>query len=147
MERCIPKRSPLNQQPDDFYLPHFEGEEAITQTLITGEVKDSLYWDEYLTQKDKYSTFLGGNHACDVIRNSSIHDGSRLLIVKDSYADCLVPFLAQHYEEIYVVDLRAYNGDLYQLIDEKGITQLMALYSIKQLCDTDISAKLYKADT
>ncbi len=135
----------FNQQPDDFYLPHFEGEETITQTLVTGDVKDSLYWDEYLTQKDKYTSFLGGNHACDVIRNSSIHDGSRLLIVKDSYANCLVPFLAQHYEEIYVVDLRAYNGDLYQLIEEKDITQLMALYSIKQLCDTDISAKLYKA--
>ena len=132
-------------QADEFYLPQFPDGGNLTQTMITGEQTESLYWEEYLEQKDKYSTFLGGNHACDVIRNDSIHDGSRLLVIKDSYANCLVPFLAQHYEEVYVVDLRAYNGDIYQLIEEKGITQLMAVYSIKQLCDTDVSNKLYFA--
>lgn len=132
-------------QADEFYLPQFPDGGNLTQTMITGEQTESLYWEEYLEQKDKYSTFLGGNHACDVIRNDKIHDGSRLLVIKDSYANCLVPFLAQHYEEVYVVDLRAYNGDIYQLIEEKGITQLMAVYSIKQLCDTDVSNKLYFA--
>ena len=130
------------QQPDDFYLPRYKGENTLTQQ--TGEnVRDDLYWTEYLEEKDKYSTFLGGNHSVDVIRNSAVKEG-KLLLIKDSYANCMIPFLAQHFAEIHVVDLRYFNQDIYQYIEDNGITQLAAVYSIKQLCDTDVASKLLR---
>jgi len=130
------------QQPDAFYLPRFLGEDTLTQVVGEKE-QESLYHAEYLEQKDKYSTFLGGNHPVDVIRNSAVEDG-KLLLVKDSYANCLAPFLAQHFAEIHVVDLRYFNMDIYQYIEEKGIDQLAAVYSIKQLCDVNVASKLLR---
>ena len=132
-----------NQKPDDFYIPRYKGENTLTQQ--TGDtVRDDLYWTEFLKEKDKYSTFLGGNHSVDVIRNSAVKDGGKLLLIKDSYANCMIPFLAQHFSEIHVVDLRYFNFDVYQYIEENDITQLAAVYSIKQLCDTDVASKLIR---
>ena len=48
----------------------------------------------------------------------------KLLLVKDSYANCLVPFLAQHFAEIHVVDLRYFNMDIYQYIEENDIARI-----------------------
>ena len=79
-----------------------------------------------------------------MIRNSAVKDGGKLLLIKDSYANCMVPFLAQHFSEIHVVDLRYFNFDVYQYIEENDITQLAAVYSIKQLCDTDVASKLIR---
>ena len=56
----------------------------------------------------------------------------------------MIPFLAQHFAEIHVVDLRYFNQDIYQYIEDNGITQLAAVYSIKQLCDTDVASKLLR---
>lgn len=130
------------QEPDAFYRPRYKGENTLTQQ--TGEnVRDDLFWSEYLEQKDKYSTFLGGNHSVDVIRNSAVEEG-KLLVIKDSYANCMLPFLAQHFAEIHVVDLRYFNQDIYQYIKDNEITQMAAIYSIKQLCDTDVASKLLR---
>ena len=41
-----------------------------------------------------------------------------------------------------MVDLRYYAQNLYTYIDENGITDIAAIYSIKQLCDTDVSRRL-----
>ncbi len=45
-------------------------------------------------------------------------DGKELFIIKDSYANSLIPILAPHYEKIYVLDLRYYNGSLFSLLDQ-----------------------------
>lgn len=129
------------QQPDVFYLPEYKKAMNITQQ--TGkQVRDSLYWEEYLQKKDKYSTFLGGNHSVDVVKNSDVKNGKKLLILKDSYANSMIPFLALNFSEIHIIDLRYYNQDVYRYIEENGITDTAAIYSIKQLCEVSISNKL-----
>ncbi|UQT50671.1 DHHW family protein [Flavonifractor plautii] len=52
-----------------------------------------LYDTSFLSVKDKYSMFLGGNQPLGVVKNANNPDGPRLLIIRDSYADSLVPFL------------------------------------------------------
>ena len=41
-----------------------------------------------------------------------------MFVLKDSYANCFIPLLAPHYEKIYVVDLRYYNGRLLALMEQ-----------------------------
>ena len=123
------------------YLPILKEPQHITQTTGS-ETREGLYWEEYLGKKDKYSTFLGGNHSVDVIRNSDVKSERKLMILKDSYANSMIPFLATNFSEIHVVDLRYYAQNLYTYIDENGITDIAAIYSIKQLCDTDVSRRL-----
>lgn len=50
--------------------------------------------------------------------------------MKDSYANSLIPFLTGHFSEIYVVDLRYYDGDLLALIREREIDDMLVLYNI-----------------
>ncbi|MFR8003797.1 MAG: DHHW family protein [Hydrogeniiclostridium sp.] len=129
------------QTPDDLYLPEYAEPQDIVQ-VVGGEEHEGLYWEEYLDKKDKYSTFMGGNHSVEVVKNRNQNNGRKLLLLKDSYANSLVPFLCLHYSEIHVIDLRYYSQNVYDYIEENGITEAAAVYSMKQLCDVDISNKL-----
>lgn len=66
-----------------------------------------------------------------MIRITTGHtEGRRLLIVKDSYANSLIPFLTSHFSEIDVVDLRYYDGDLLKLMKERQIRDMLILYNM-----------------
>jgi hypothetical protein len=89
---------------------------------------DSLYAREQLRNKDQYAIFLGGNHAlvCITTQNET---GRKLLIVKDSYANSLVPFLVNHYAEIHMIDLRHFNFELISYIEQYGFKEILLLYN------------------
>ena len=44
-----------------------------------------------------------------VLENPAITDGSKLLLIRDSYSDSLAPFLAQRFSEVHLVDLLYYH--------------------------------------
>lgn len=130
-----------SQVPDTLYLPIYKKKMALTQQ--TGkQTRSGIFWQEYLQKKDKYSVFLGGNHSVDVIKNTAVTNGKKLLILKDSYANSMVPFLVTNFSEIHIIDLRYYNQDIYDYIQQNGITETAAIYSIKQLCDISVANKL-----
>ncbi|MGG4107463.1 DHHW family protein [Paenibacillus lautus] len=116
-------------QPDrlQLYLP--KDQEKYTVTYVDEEkTTDSLYAMEQLQRKDKYAVFLNGNHARIHIKTAN-PSGRKLLVVKDSYANSLIPFLLKHYSEIHVVDLRYYEEDLASLANEQGIQDMLLLYN------------------
>ena len=64
-----------------------------------------------------------------VLENPAITDGSKLLI-RDSYSDSLVPFLAQCFSEVHLVDLRYYHASVADYMAEQGIDTAVVLYSV-----------------
>jgi hypothetical protein len=58
---------------------------------------DRIYCFEFLEKKDKYSVFTGGNHPLLTIRKSG-EQRKTLLLVKDSFANAVVPLLARHFD-------------------------------------------------
>ena len=52
------------------------------------------------------------------IHNNLVHDGKKLLLIKLSMADCMVPYMAGVVEDMDVVDLRCYTGNIFDYIDE-----------------------------
>lgn len=85
-------------------------------------------WDK-LEGKDKYTFFMGGNQALGVVKNPHV-DGPKLLIVRDSYTDSMVPFLTAHFSEIHLIDLRYYRYSIPQYIRDNGIDAAAVLYSV-----------------
>ena len=130
------------QQPDRMYLPELKQPQQITQYVNGTEPREGIYWEEYLEQKDKYSVYLGGNRGVDVVKNADVTNGRKLLILKDSYANSMIPFLSTNFSEIHLIDLRYYNFNVYDYMKEQGITDAAAIYSVKQLCDVSIANKL-----
>lgn len=78
--------------------------------------RDSFYEESYLGTKNQYGYFLDDNHAFIEI-DTGYHNGKTLFVIKDSYANCMIPLLAFHYETIYVADLRYMNGKLFPFME------------------------------
>ncbi|MBR3954492.1 MAG: hypothetical protein IKJ63_03345 [Clostridia bacterium] len=96
------------------------------------EPHDGIFFTDHLTEDDQYPVFLDGNHGYTHIHNKNA-DGGKLLIVKDSYAHCMTGFLASHYSDIYMIDLRYYKLELSPLVAEKGIDTVLYIYGIDNL--------------
>ena len=125
-------------QPDDIdiYVPD-PGVEVTS--WFTGEPEEgALYnWDK-LDIKDKYTFFMGGNQSLGVIKNPNV-DGPKILILRDSYTDSLVPFLTQHFSEIHLIDLRYYRYSIPQYIKDNDIDMAVVLYSVSNfVTDTNL---------
>lgn len=58
---------------------------------------------------DRHSEYFGSSETEVIYQNPNKHDGSSLLVVRDSYMSDIEPLLAFHYETTYFVDLR--NSD------------------------------------
>jgi len=79
-----------------------------------------------LNTEYKYSVFLGGDHPLGQII-TTVNNGKKLAIIKDSYGNAFIPFLLPHYQEIFVIDPRHYQGDLGKLVKDNGIQELLVL--------------------
>lgn len=97
----------------------------------TGKPEPALLYDRaYLDKKDQYSAFLGGNQPLCVIANKNTAEKEKLLLIRDSYSDALAPFLAQHYKEVHLIDLRYYRGSVAEYVETEGIDTVLVVYSI-----------------
>lgn len=76
---------------------------------------------------NKYLTFIGGDQPLIKIHNQSISDGSSIVVVKESYGNAFVPFLVDSYEHVYVIDYRAWSGDLAEFVTDTGIDDVLFL--------------------
>ncbi len=102
------------------------------------EEKDgnSYFFREHLNEDDKYPVYLDGNHSLVRIKNSDAK-GGKLIIVKDSYAHAIAPFLSQNYSEIIMVDLRYYKKDVSALAQQEKADGVLILYSLDNLAADD----------
>nr|WP_325229742.1 DHHW family protein [uncultured Oscillibacter sp.] len=88
----------------------------------------SLYDSDYLGEKDKYSAFLGGNQPLCVIQNPE--GTGKLLVIRDSYADSMAPFLALHFEEVHLLDPRYYRYSAAKYAEDNGLDAIAVVYSV-----------------
>jgi len=114
----------------------------VTVTMEDGTIMTSLYKDENLQGKDKYTYYLDGNHSFEKIQ-TSVNNGKKAVIVKDSYAHILVPYLAQEYSEIDLVDLRYYRDAVSHLITDKDSTDVYVIYSLDEFASNKSLAALW----
>lgn len=123
-------KSPGFQQESDqvsvFYRP--DGEYVVS-VPSENRVEFSMFHMEYAGRKDKYAVFFGGNYPLTIIESNS-NNTEKVLIIKDSYANCLVPMLADNYKEIHMVDLRYYHEDLTEYLQEQDIKTVIFIHNI-----------------
>lgn len=110
------------------YLPKEDSVEYVVEYREEQKKTTTVYNKEKLKEKDKYGMFFDGNHAVVDIKTTAASD-EKLLILKDSYANCFVPFLIPYYREIMMIDPRYYYGDLYELLDSENYSEVLFLYN------------------
>ena len=112
----------------DIYVPTEGDDDVIVNYVDEAKKRTSLYDSSKLETRDKYGVFFGGNTSVMDIRTMST-SRQRLLVVKDSFADCFIPFLTPYYREIVVVDPRYYSVTLENIMETYRITDALILYS------------------
>ncbi len=75
---------------------------------------------------NKYLAFIGGDQPLEKIVTSN-KNGKKILVIKESFGNALVPFLCDNYEEVYVVDPRKTNFDLPKFVEEAGIGEVLLI--------------------
>ena len=124
------------------YVPLVESNEFLVTYTDTGTETCSLYDSSALEAKDKYTVFFGGNHPMIDISTTNNNDRV-LLLIKDSYANCMVQFLTPYFEKIIIVDPRYYYDDLESMISKQGVTDVFFLYNVNTyLEDTSLADTL-----
>lgn len=134
----------IKMKPDTIYA--FEPAKPVAYTMRLNreeQLYDSLYDMEKLNTRDKYAVFCHGNNPLTEIR-TEVGNGEKLLILKDSFANNLTPFFIPHFEEIYMIDLRYYNGSIEDFLEENGITDLLVLYNTANFASDRHLNKLVK---
>lgn len=96
------------------------------------EVTDTFYDIPALSGYDPYMVFFGGNHGLMHIHNNDAEAAGSLLLIKDSFANSFIPFIAPHYADIYVVDPRYYKN-LRGLCDQTQLDEILFVYSSANL--------------
>lgn len=137
---------PMGPDTIDYYFyPTPKGVSVKSVTVNPGtakeQVTDSLYFRDYLKQKDQYSSFLGNNQPVVNIK-TELAGGKRLLVIKDSYAHSMAPFLTQHYSEITMVDLRYVNAGLNTVVNLSEYDQVLFLYNAETFAEDESLPKL-----
>ena len=102
-------------------------------------IKNSFYDYDALNTKDKYAVYFGGNEPFLQIK-TEVENGRKILVIKDSYANCFIPFMLGEFEEIAVLDLRYTSQRLNGIIAEGGYTDILILYNVSRFAqDMNIS--------
>lgn len=102
----------------------------------------SVYDMDAAASGDKYDLYLGSSAPLMKIRTSANND-RKLLVIKDRFADCFIPFLLQHYSEIAVVSPECMDGRLKDHIDPDDYQQTLFLFGIDTLSEKGVLDLLY----
>ncbi|MFJ5622869.1 DHHW family protein [Peribacillus loiseleuriae] len=116
--------SPRDPIPTEMYI------------VDTNQTMTSMYDPSFLAKKDQYSYFLGGVHALMKLTTelgSQQIEQDKLLVIKDSYAHSVIPFLTRHVPEIHVIDIRYYNGSIAEYLSKNEIKDVLFLFNTSTL--------------
>jgi hypothetical protein len=130
--------------PDEIEYFRWDGDEDVTVNITVSssetETHKGMYFTEYLEKKDKYASFLE-NSVYGRVDVTSPGEKPKLLVVKDSFAHSLVPFLAEHYD-VTMIDPRYYGKALIELVESEGFDAVLVCCNMDTLSSATPFAKL-----
>lgn len=116
---CTPERKDIS------YIVSYES---------SSKTKASLFEKEKLSTKNQYEVFLGGNYD-KVVITTTVNTNDVLLLVKDSYANCMIPMLTPFFAKIVVIDPRYSSDALSSVMEEYDFTHMLFLYNLNTLLE------------
>lgn len=99
----------------DVLYPKFSTELKVTNkienTQVSGTFRETVLNEKHLSyttpyQSWLYSTYSDGDNAVQVIENELKEEGKTILVVRDSFAGVVTPFLSLECKSLHVLDLR-----------------------------------------
>ncbi|MBQ1962550.1 MAG: hypothetical protein II369_00350 [Clostridia bacterium] len=123
--------------PDSIELWMRGNEESFAVTA-DGRELEGLYSYRYLDRKDQYSIFLDGTHDVVTVRSKTQADRPTLLLFKDSFANSVAPFLAQHFDLVLLnlSSVRTDYTDVSAYAEQYGADYVLLIYTLENVMTT-----------
>ncbi len=126
------KDANLLNDPETFtyYKPGNNYQTYYYDTSFGYEGTGNLLWKTDVA--NSYLVFMGGDKKVVKVK-TDVNNGRKLCIIKDSFGNAEVPFYTSSFEEIYVIDMRYFDRNLVDFIQQMGVTDVlftMCSYSV-----------------
>lgn len=87
-----------------------------------------------LIESNGYNVYCNGDHDQVIIHNYSSASGNspvskKVLLLKDSFSNVLIPYLSLGYEELDVIDLRYFTGNLLEHVQNTHPDLVLVIYN------------------
>lgn len=96
----------------------------------------NLYEKSLINSSYMYDIYLGENAPALKIK-TGVNNNKKLMIIKDSYADCMIPFLTQHYSEITVISADFPDFKFTNFFNINSYEQIIFILGTENLLDPD----------
>ncbi len=132
---------------DDFDIltPKFETsltmEKPFENETLTGSFEETLIFKRHVEKRDyydmnPYGAYGGGDFHIQIVKNHQNSDGPKVVLVRDSMAGAMAPFLSLSFGELHILDLREYDymagervPSVSAYIDEIGADYVIVMYN------------------
>lgn len=74
-----------------------------------------------------YSIFFGGDQPFMEIKNNSVNNDNAIVVIKDSYANAMLPWLISSYKTTVVIDPRLYTPSLAKVVEEYKAKEVIVI--------------------
>lgn len=117
-------------EPEEFIL--YEQKKTDLTVEFIGEMRTekSVLFKDNLTLHDKYKTYLDGNYPLVRIVNENQSNDKKILVLKDSFANAMAPYLSESFSEVHYLDLRYYNLSLEDYMLKENFDEVILLYGL-----------------
>lgn len=109
----------------------YEPTKPHTMTVTTQYGGTQTFDTSIIKEKSNYLAFIDGDNPFTVINVPSNPQDRSVLVLKDSFGNAFVPFLCEHYGNIYVVDTRYYSLNVYEQFKDYGLTDIIFLNNLQ----------------
>lgn len=90
---------------------------------------------------DRYASYGYSNAQKIYIKNNKVNNDNKVLIIKDSFANCTVPYFCLGIKETLVLDLRYFNGSVKSVIEEYNPNTVIVMYNCAAINDDNTVMK------
>ncbi len=106
--------------------------------LRTGSFTETMLYLEKLVEKDyygqnPYAAYGGGNFRLQILKNNLLSEGKKIVILRDSFAYVVAPYLALSCAEVHCIDVRdlitTEDINVYDYIEEIKPDYVLVLYN------------------
>lgn len=124
-----------------FYLPKSSDTDFSVEVTVSNdkiEQKQGSFEDVFIARKHlgqdyykgiMYTTFMNGDYGYQIIKNNNAVTDKRIVVIKDSYANAMVPYLAMVTKEIVMIDPRWYEDSMQNYIEDYNPDAVVLVYN------------------
>ncbi len=101
-----------------------------TDSMRQTPYETSVYFEGETSGPYSFGVFIWGDCPLFVEYNKDITNEKKILVVKDSFGNPMVPYLTANYQEVHIIDYRYYEGNLKKYAQENDIKEILFVNGI-----------------